>query len=231
MLGVQMRSRLSTTVIGEESFNRARRAGRKKSTFSRMDRHQLSTWIAPSVHGAALGRVTIPLPPPFLSLRGSQEPAMGSSSAPEGSPKGPCHLCTGVWQSWDISGVHWATKPRPRSLLPILGTWTFSSCAGRSTQLPSCKGLVCRMHFAQGYLCHQRGEDVQLVWKCRTFLLRGLHAHLRRSVTCGSGSQSKKKLMKLTENTDDSALPGCTVRFCSKIRGNWAFKRYKYLFC
>lgn len=29
MLGVQMRSRLSATVIGEESFNRARRAGRK----------------------------------------------------------------------------------------------------------------------------------------------------------------------------------------------------------
>lgn len=44
-----------------------------------------------------------------------------------------------------------------------------------------------------------------------------------RKALCGSRSQVKKKLMKLTENTGDAPLPGCIVRFCYKICGNRVF--------
>lgn len=161
----------------------------------------------------------------LLSLRWSQDPGMGSNSAPEESPKGcTCHLCSGMWQRWDTPSVHWTTKPRPRSLLTTLGTWTFSSCAGRGTQLPTFKGLVCKVSPAQGYWYDQRREDVQLGVEMQDIFAEGTaRPPLSQTVTCGSGSQIKKKLMKLTENTDDSPLPGCTVRFCCKICGNGAF--------
>lgn len=109
----------------------------------------------------------------------------------------------------DMSGVHRRAKPRARSLLTMLGTWIFSSCAGRGTQLPTFKGLVCKINSAQGYLCHQRREHVQLGVEMQDIFSEGTACPpLRQTVTCGSGSQIKKKLMKLTENTNDFPLLG-----------------------
>ena len=141
-----------------------------------------------------------------------------------------CQLCTGMLATLRHAKWHWisswTTKPRPRSLLTIMGTWTFSSCVHRGTQLPTFKGLVFKLSSAQGYWCHWRREDVQLDVEMQDIFAKGTAcpflSRTERKALCGSRFQMKKKL-KLTENTGDAPLPGCIVRFCYKIFGNRAF--------
>lgn len=123
--------------------------------------------------------------------------------------------------------TYWTTKPRPRPLLTIMGAWTFSSCVDTGTQLPTFKALVFKLSPAQSYCCHWRGEDVQLGVEMQDIFAEGTacppFSWTVSKAICGSRSQFKKKLMKLTENTGDAPLPGCIVRFCYKICGNRVF--------
>lgn len=74
-----------------------------------------------------------------------------------------CQLRTGILAILRHVKWHWiskwTTKPRPRSLLTIMG---HLARVDRGTQPPTFKGLVFKLSPAQHYWCYWRREDVQL---------------------------------------------------------------------